>query len=84
MKEYKIISFEILFTKGSTKNICFENNPLYGNDPKHVFNLAKDFFKDNNINWWKTPLENSDMNPIENLWHQLKEHIRHEVKPRTK
>ena len=24
------------------------------------------------------------MNPIENMWHELKEYIRREVKPRTK
>jgi len=24
------------------------------------------------------------MNPIENLWHEMKEHIRREVKPHTK
>ena len=57
---------------------------MQDNDPKHVSNLAKQFFRDNNINWWKTPPESPDMNPIENLWHQLKEHIRGQVKPRTK
>ena len=28
--------------------------------------------------------ESPDLNPIENLWHELKEFIRREVKPRTK
>jgi len=36
------------------------------------------------INWWKTPPESPDLNPIENLWHELKEFIRWEVKPQTK
>ena len=35
------------------------------------------------MNCWKTPSESPDCNPIDNLWRELKEFIRREVKPRT-
>ena len=57
---------------------------MQDNDPKHCSNLVKDFLKENDINWWKTVPESPDLNPIENLWHELKEFIRREVKPTTK
>ena len=57
---------------------------MQDNDPKHTSILARHFFEEKGINWWKTPAESPDMNPIENLWHELKEFIRREVKPRTK
>ena len=57
---------------------------MQDNDPKHTSKKAADFFSQENVNWWKTPAESPDMNPIENLWHELKEYIRREVKPRNK
>ena len=54
------------------------------NDPKHKSRLAINFIEQNNINYWPTPAESPDLNPIENLWHELKNHLRVRVKPKTK
>ena len=54
------------------------------NDPKHTSVYAKNWLAANRINWFKTPPESPDLNPIENLWHELKEFVRNEAKPTTK
>ena len=54
---------------------------MQDNDPKHTSRKAREFMEQNGINWWVTPPESPDCNPIENLWHELKEYIRREVKP---
>ena len=57
---------------------------MQDNDPKHTSCHVQEWIIDNNINWWRTPAESPNMNPIENLWHEMKEYIRREVKPHTK
>ena len=57
---------------------------MQDNDPKHTSGYAEQWMKDNGINWWKTLAESPDLNPIENLWHELKVYIRHKVKPKTR
>ena len=57
---------------------------MQDNDPKHSSRYAKAWMEEKGVNWWKTPPESPDLNPIENLWHELKEYIRREVKPKVK
>lgn len=57
---------------------------MQDNDPKHTSRYIGNFFQQNGVNWWKTPPESPDFNPIENMWHELKEYMRREIKPRTK
>ena len=57
---------------------------MQDNDPKHTSKLVQKVLKDEGVNWWKTPAESPDCNPIENLWHEMKEYVRREVKPSCK
>ena len=61
-------------------NHCF----MQDNDPKHTSSLAKAFFEENEINWLRTSLESPDLNPIEDLWHELKFYLESKVKHTTK
>ena len=66
------------------RDVIRECKFMQDNDPKHTSKKAQQWFESESINWWKTPAESPDINPIENLWHELKEYLRREVKPKTK
>ena len=54
---------------------------LPGGHLKHCSKLACKFYKEDEIKCWTTLPETPNLNPIENLWHELKEYIRRVVKP---
>jgi len=37
----------------------------------------------NRINWWKSPAESPDLNPIEKVWGSMKTYLRDKHKPRN-
>ena len=57
---------------------------MQGNDPKHTSRVAKDFYAQKSINWWKTPASSADFKPIEWVWRKLKHFIARVVKPLSK
>ena len=46
------------------------------NDPTHTSHYVQDFLKSRNIEWWKTPAESPDLNPIEKVWGSMKNYLR--------
>lgn len=44
---------------------------------------AQEWMKKNQVTWFKSPPESPDFNPVEMVWHQLKEHLRRHVKATT-
>ena len=53
----------------------FGHRFMQDNDPKHTSLHARKFMEEKGVNWWKTPAESPDANPIKNLWHELKKNL---------
>jgi len=56
---------------------------LADNDPKHTSKAATKFLEEKRVNWWQTPAESPDLNPIENMWHELRSTCIGKSSPRT-
>ena len=57
---------------------------MQDSDPKHTSKLVQKMLQEEWVKLVETSAESPDCNPIENLWHELKEYIRQEVKPSCK
>ena len=53
------------------------------NDTKHRSNHIENYLEKHGINWWPTPLESPDLNPILNLCGSLKQYFHTTHKPRN-
>ena len=59
-----------------------DSHRLYqDNDPKHSSKFIEDYLEERNINWWYSPPESPDLNPIELVWGSLKQYLRSQYKP---
>ena len=57
---------------------------MQDNDPKHCSCVAQNFCGEVGINWWCIPPKSPDLNSIESLWHEMKDYLHKNIKPKTK
>ena len=46
------------------------------NDPKRTSKYTLRVVESNHVNWWTSPAESPDFNPIEKMWGSLKTYLR--------
>ncbi|KAI8484022.1 hypothetical protein Bbelb_382850 [Branchiostoma belcheri] len=52
-------------------------------DAMRTSRFSTDIMEAANIFWWKTPASSPDLNPMEHVWHEMRQYLRKVAKPRT-
>ena len=52
-------------------------------DPKHTSCYIQGFFIKNDIQWWRSPAESPNLNPIEKVWGLMKCFLRDKFKSKN-
>ena len=60
-----------------------DTNCSQDQDTKHASSAIEEFFERNNVEWWPSPPESPDLNPIENVWGSMKQYLRTAYKPKN-
>ena len=66
------------------ENFSDSHRLMMDQDPKHCSKSTKRFILRNDINYFESPPESPDLNPIEMVWNDLKYYLCTEVQPTTK
>ena len=77
MRQEKYVYILKQHIKTSVRKLKLGRNWVFqmDNDPKHTSNVVEKCIKDNKVKKLELPSQSPDLNPIENVWAEPKEHV---------